>query len=580
MNEPGLLWEGATPEDERSAAVAGDPTERSARIERSALWAAYGDALGWISELTDTAGLMKRTGGAPLREPIAWKRRIGGRAGVVASLPQGCYSDDSQLRLATSRAIRSDGFDVEAFAKVELPVWLSYGLGGGKSTSAAAAQLARSKSTWWCNRFKGWMLSGGNGAAMRVQPHVWAARSPENAETYLPDVVRNAVCTHSHPTGLMGAVLHALCVGHAITSGRRPSPDDLQAALRVAEHVPAIIDGDTELGYWRAAFEHEVGDFGEAWAAAADEARKTVELIGACNANASGEARYDSIVSALKLRDPARRGSGMLTALAAAGLAWCEARPAEAMRIAANSMGTDTDTIATMAGAVLGAATDDDPPVEVLDANVFRSEANRLARIAVGDNPPNHPYPDLLRWSAPRSRADTLARSKDGGLVVLGLGRASELDGEPLSARGGLFRWQWVKLDFGQTLLIKRRVSLPDVEESRSPVAKPVPKDGNGQHAQTSRPPGEPSTTLRSAQPGGPSKPKERADAHDIREVVSYMKEHIDDDQVVGRALRRVVQKGTTGDVAGFTAALVDLLRGACADRKNLGDPYERDQDP
>ena len=28
--------------------------------------------------------------------------------------------------------------DVEAFAKVELPLWLSYGLGGGKSTSAAA----------------------------------------------------------------------------------------------------------------------------------------------------------------------------------------------------------------------------------------------------------------------------------------------------------------------------------------------------------------------------------------------------------------------------------------------------------
>ena len=79
-----------------------------AKIRRSALWAAYGDALGWISELTDEAGLKRRTAGAPLCRPIKWTRRIGGRSGVTTSLPQGCYSDDSQLRLATSRAIRPD----------------------------------------------------------------------------------------------------------------------------------------------------------------------------------------------------------------------------------------------------------------------------------------------------------------------------------------------------------------------------------------------------------------------------------------------------------------------------------------
>ena len=101
--------------------------ERGGRVQRAVLWAAYGDALGWISELTDSAGLRRRTGGRPLTEPVAWKRRIGGRSGVTASLPQGCYSDDTQLRLATSRAIRLDGFDVEAFAKVELPVCRAMG---------------------------------------------------------------------------------------------------------------------------------------------------------------------------------------------------------------------------------------------------------------------------------------------------------------------------------------------------------------------------------------------------------------------------------------------------------------------
>ena len=132
MNEPDLFSEDAKPANENPARPRGNssnPVGRETRVSRSALWAAYGDALGWISELTDAAGLTRRTQGAPLDKPIAWKRRIGGRSGVTVALPRGCYSDDTQLRLATGRAIRSDGFDVEAFAKVELPLWLSYGLG-------------------------------------------------------------------------------------------------------------------------------------------------------------------------------------------------------------------------------------------------------------------------------------------------------------------------------------------------------------------------------------------------------------------------------------------------------------------
>ena len=223
MKESDLFPEEAKAANESAARVCGnssDPVRLETRVARSALWAAYGDALGWISELTDATGLERRTGGVPLDKPIAWKRRIGGRSGVTVMLPRGCYSDDTQLRLATGRAIRSDGFDIEAFAKVELPLWLSYGLGGGKSTSAAAVQLGQKNPTWWSNRFKGWTHSGGNGAAMRIQPHVWTAQTPSDPESYLPDVVRNSVCTHSHPTGLVGAVFHALCRGACNTGGR------------------------------------------------------------------------------------------------------------------------------------------------------------------------------------------------------------------------------------------------------------------------------------------------------------------------------------------------------------------------
>ena len=513
---------------------ASDYAERCTRTRRSALWAAYGDALGWISELTSAVGLERRTGGLPLREPIAWKRRIGGRGGITASLPKGCYSDDSQLRLATSRAIRPDGFDVEAFARVELPVWLSYGLGGGKSTSAAAVRLAKPRSSWWANSFKGWTKSGGNGAAMRVQPHVWAARTLNDPDSFIPDVVRNSICTHSHPRGLMGAVLHALCVARAVETGHCPSQDDLQAYIEVAERIPKIIVADTNLQYWRTAFERESGAFNNVWLQAISEARKTVQLVAEATADSSGAVRYEGIIDRLDLRNPSCRGSGTLTALAAVGLTWCEACPEEAVRIAANTLGTDTDTIATMAGAILGATAGVDPPVEVLDAKLFLSEADRLTEIAAGRKPPSHRYPDLLHWSAPKTRADALVNA-DRGYVVRGLGPVTESNGEPLGNPKGNFQWQWLKLKSGQTLLIKRRRKLP---RERSDL---------GPHPARSE-----------ELPKTPDHPT----ALDLQKALSYVREHIKNNEKIGGALRRVVSKGTPGEIHEFTGKLIDLLQG------------------
>ena len=541
---------------------------RCAMTRRSALWAAYGDALGWISELTDSTGLKRRTGGAALCRPVAWTRRIGGRAGITTSLPQGCYSDDTQLRLATGRAIGPNGFDVEAFAKVELPVWLSYGLGGGKSTSAAAENLSKPRVPWFANTFKGWSSSGGNGAAMRIQPHVWATRDPDDAESYLPDVVRNTICTHSHPTGLLGSVLHALTLAHTMVNGRHPSADDLMATTGIAASLPEIIRRDTEVGsYWRAAFERESGAFDDAWNRAIDECREAVRIAGVRVSTTNAAERYAALVERLKLRDPARRGSGMLTAVASVGLLWCETAPEEAMRIAANEVGTDTDTIATMAGALVGATADSEPPTEVLDAELLRSEANRLTGIACGEQPESFRYPDLLRWSAPSTRADSLVRTRDGVLCVRGLGRA-EVVTEPKSSPNGNFQWQWLALETGQTVLIKRRVDLACFNDDTEtlptqPSLHPTSRNGGDlqppsqadQSAPDSRPP------LQMAQQETPQATPEPPPSLDLQLALDYLAEHKDDDKALGAALRRVVNKGTTGQVAVFTAALIDELR-------------------
>lgn len=544
------------------------PTVASLQTERSSLWAAYGDALGWISELTDSRGLKRRTGGKPLERPIPWKRRIGGRSGVQATLPQGCYSDDSQLRLATARSIRASGFDVEAFAKVELPVWVSYGLGGGRSTTAAAVNLGNQKAVWWANRFKGWTNSGGNGAAMRIQPHVWAAAPPYHQETYLMDVVRNTVCTHSHPVGIMGAVLHAHCLGHVMRSGRLPSADHLEEALEQASELPDWIKEEAELLNWLTAFEEEAGSFAPAWKETVEEARQALDRVMGTHdrsKSAPPEDRYVDLLDALDLRNAQIRGSGMLTALAAVGLTWCEARPCEAMRIAANALGSDTDTIATMAGALIGSVADADPPVEVLDGKLFRSEAKRLACLACGEKPSSHQYPDLLHWSPPKSRSDMLAQRRNGELCVQGLGRAKSLDEPILSA--GRFKWQWIKLELGQTLLIKRRGDLPWFREDKPSQAS---YDDNSRTPQAPRvQSGSPRNLRGRDQPRSSlshevSRQRGRTErTKNVQQTVDFLCRHIEDDASIGNTLKRVAQTGTPDEFAGVVSVLRDLLRRA-----------------
>lgn len=49
----------------------------------------------------------------------------------------------------------------------------------------------------------------------------------------------------------------------------------------------------------------------------------------------------------------------------------------------------------------------------------------------------------------------------------------------------------------------------------------------------------------------------------DLQAAVNYVTEHREDDERIGKALRRVANEGTPGEIAGFAAALVALIREA-----------------
>jgi ADP-ribosylglycohydrolase len=431
-------------------------------IINSALWAAAGDALGWMAELTDEAGLRRRIGVDKISHPVSWRRKIGGMSGTSVQLPAGTYSDDTQLRLAVCRSIRGDGtFDVEAFSKIELPVWLSYSLGAGRGTKAAATNFVRRDVAWYSNFFtgaNGYVGSGGNGAAMRIQPHVWQCAGG-NKQGYLGNVVRDAVITHGHMRGILGAVFHADCVAFALREGKAPPPAQWEKFIDGFYAVRKVIDSDPQLSRfwlssWEAASETRLA---AAIKETSDEALFLARRISSMF-EASPTASYGEVLDLLDMRSDERRGAGLHSALASAAAAWIHRQESVefALQDVANEIGSDTDTVATMVGAILGGLTDRTPNWPIQDKSYIVEQARRLAKIARGIPVQNFAYPDLFAWQPPSTQSDAVGKLGDG-LAVAGLGK-----GKPYGEqwKSGGFVWQWIELSYGQTILCKMKAEL------------------------------------------------------------------------------------------------------------------------
>lgn len=457
------------------------------RVTRSALWSAYGDALGFITELTDERGLSSRTGGlSKVQELVPWKRQLGGKYGVLFPLPCGIYSDDTQLRLATSRCIRSDGrFDPEPFSKVELPMFLSYCLGAGLGSKSAANSLRKQNVQWTTNFFQSgnasYLNGGGNGVAMRIQPHVWVSGGKRDDKTILLDVVRNGVTTHGHALALIGAGFHALSLLYALRNGRVADFEVWPELLNQLADVPKLIADDSELGFmWLPTWERMSGSqFSESYAATLSEFREEIlkisNIIKSSDISDRDRLYRDCVVS-LGCNERKYLGTGTKTALLANVISQLYAdAPYEGIVTTVNYLRTDTDSIATMAGAILGFVTDDSPKQTVVDEEYIRKEVSRLMSIA--SEAETHPYPDLALWSPPKSNIDSVALDDDQ-LFLRGMGQLVPV-GDPMEqGKGKDAIWRMCMLPWGQTIIIHHRTKPLPLNESDRPIrAKSRQKD-------------------------------------------------------------------------------------------------------
>ncbi|SBS62863.1 ADP-ribosylglycohydrolase family protein [Vibrio atlanticus] len=503
----------------------------------SALWAAYADALGFITELANSKNTIKtRVGSEVILDTVSWRRKLDGIYGTQVQLPQGTYSDDTQLRLSTSRAINGAGyFDVEAFAKCELPVWLSYALGAGRGTKVATNNLIKKSVNWYSNFYANksgkYVNGGGNGAAMRVQPHVWSAPDLSDLETYIIDVIKNSIVTHGHPRAIAGAILHSLSLARVLRQ-EKVSLDTLKDDALICSRASFFIKQDDMLEtFWSHQWEAETGQtLDEAFSAVTDELLADLEV--ASKWMLVEKLDYRLLSDMLGLKDEAQRGSGSKTALAASLLLVKSYRlndPKAILVDIVNELHTDTDTIATMFGALYGVYLNKPPVGHIQDSGYIIREAERMYELSARREVSSFVYPDALTWFPTRSSLDN-SEIVNNKLAIALFGELTPLS-DAFEDKKKEHLYKWYSTQQGFSILLKRRLfpSFPDNQLASFPDTKShlLSSDSDYQSSVTE----------------SNEYNKQNHTVHDMKSLIKEARECNYDDEIIGKHIKILANK-------------------------------------
>jgi ADP-ribosylglycohydrolase len=434
------------------------------RVEGALAFSAVGDALGWPQEFGHHR--------SEHVDFIPWKKTVGGRFwGYVEDIGPGEYSDDTQLTLAIARCIDEMGrFHVDRFAYVELPLWLGYERGGGRAIKAAARSLIRPRQTWENNFYRtthvDYRSAGANGAAMRLLP---IAMVGGEQRAVAAAVLDNALVTHGHPRALVGSLL----LGQALNWAVGVNTWGIQEILDVCHGAIEYWPEDTHLWRWERTWDSR-GSQGKFSQILKDVQEETHSLLFALPKHLTGPTEeYYGVVGA---RSPATRGSGIGTVLAGLYLALKHIDdPNAGVAEAANAAGSDTDTIAYFAGALLGAfhgvgAIRRQWIEGLQDRQLFSRLASRLVQIAQGRvldrlvMTPVNRIEALLRMKAWEIGLhemfwDALGIGDSINHPALGRGRISRKGKRPIAREGFEARLIRVEFESGQTCTFHSRVA-------------------------------------------------------------------------------------------------------------------------
>ena len=328
--------------------------------------AAIGDALGWMTEFEKSKDTLRKKFGTDYINTFHdWEKNVGGRFhGYVDKLKAGSYSDDTQLLLSVARSIKSDGFvDQQYFAKKELPDWLLYSRGAGRTIKNAARKIERKSAKWNKNFFTfkagkttiDYRESGANGAAMRILPIALANFG--ETDKIKEEIFGNSIITHGHPRAILGAMLY----GYSIDTILRFNPESFNYTTFLTElgkdiHQKFSIDFLSEPKYKDWEIEWNKGSkktFRDLFKEIVEETREYLRTTYKLLTNESSD--FEALTK-LGCYKNETKGSGTSTVIAGIYLT-CKYsnEPLKGIEQAVNSIGTDTDSIAAFTGGLIGA---------------------------------------------------------------------------------------------------------------------------------------------------------------------------------------------------------------------------------
>jgi len=356
-----------------------------ARAEGALIALAAGDALGWPHEFSGR-GRGKQRVQATIQFSD-WVRKSGGRYFPHAEVVRaGEYSDDTQLTLAVARCRIHAGLGWwNCFTRNELPLWTIYERGGGGATKRAAESWLRGVAPWKQAKddaIRRYFDAGGNGVAMRVISHALYCAADNEPTNLLRDVVLDGAATHGHPRALVGAAAYAYAAWWLLRSKHTVAFGELATVLLDNSTTwGALPVGSPTNNGWLEAANKMVGNYENTWHQVVEEMRALLAHVrdGLLAGSLADDCEVLEAVGAFG----SARGAGTVSAAAATYLtARYAAQPVQGVLRAAFAIGSDTDTIAAMAGGLLGALAGSDwIPQEwfvVQDCEYLRKIANSL----------------------------------------------------------------------------------------------------------------------------------------------------------------------------------------------------------
>lgn len=467
-----------TSPSEHSQAVA----TLAAKAVGSFLSAAVGDALGWPQERSSSKGspssASAHDGSGVFQE---WTRRAGGQFLTHSErVRPGEYSDDTQLIVCTARSLLCGGMWWTDFTNRELAMWVLVERGGGSATRRAAAAWARGKRPWEQGKpseVQSYFHAGGNGVTMRILPHCVRAAGDGDFSRLAHDIVANGVCTHGHPRALVGA----LAYGYALWLAFKQIDTLVYGALidrtiAAASEWSGLPDIEDAWPGWLVRAREVTGSYEDIWKLTTDEMLRLLETAKRGIARAALSVDHD-VLQEMRCFERSVSGAGTIAAAAALFLASRYAvDPIVGVLEAAYANGADTDTLASMTAALLGALNGTDWLARYA---VGVQDAAYLRRLAI----------DLATSSAARQQggsgkvvttAQLEAAKRE--LASLGIGEAATLpDGskatlvertvEPTRTRNTDVVLLRLNSDQGQTIFVKTFAR--NKETQRSTQARP-----------------------------------------------------------------------------------------------------------